>query len=98
MLLQPPIFTATPGVVPDMSNQEPMDFFKLFFNDRVLDLIFTETNRYAEQYMEKERDYLSQHPQARAHDWSKTPLTIKEIEVFLALLIAMGVCGFPTIR
>ena len=96
--IQPSVFTVTPGVVPEMSEKEPIDYFKLLFNSRVLDLILRETNRYAEQYLEREQEYLSQHPHARAHDWPKTPLSIKEIEVFLALLITMGVCGFPTLR
>ena len=35
---------ATPGVVPDMSGRNsPIDFFRLFFDDKVMDLIFTET-------------------------------------------------------
>ena len=37
-------------------------------------------------------------PKARAHDWRRNPLTLKEVEVFLALIIAMGICGFPTLR
>ena len=95
----PPSFMATPGVVPDMSGRNsPIDFFRLFFNDKVMDLIFTETTRYAQQYLEREREYLQQHPQARAHAWEREPLTLKELEVFLAILIAMGICGFPTIR
>ncbi len=81
-----------------MSGKEPIDFFRLLFDDRVLDVIFTETTRYAEQYLEREREYLQQHPHARAHDWRRAPLTCKELEVFLALLLAMGVCGFPTLR
>ena len=78
-----------------MSGKAPTDFFHLLFDDRVLDVILTETTRYAEQYMEREREYLQQHPQARAHDWRRAPLTRKEL---LALLLAMGICGFPTLR
>ena len=37
-----------------------------------------------------EREFLESHPKARAHEWGKTKLTIKEIE---AILIAMGICG-----
>ena len=88
----------TPGVIPGMSESSPIDFFRLFFSDRVLDLIYTETTRYASQYLEREREHLAKHPQARAHDWRKTPLTRKEVEVFLVLLIGMGLCGFPTLR
>ena len=75
-----------------------MDFFRLMFDERVLDLIFNETNRYATQYLEREREHLDTHPNARAHEWRKQQLTIKEIDAFIALLIAMGICGFPTLR
>ena len=91
-------FSGTPGVVPDMAGKLPIDFFHLMFDDRVLDLLLTETTRYADQYLEREKEHLDQHPQARAHDWQRAPLSLKELEVFLALLLAMGVCGFPIMR
>ena len=92
------MFSVTPGVIPGMSESSLIDFFRLFFSDRVLDLIYTEITRYASQYLEREREHLAKHPQARAHDWRKAPLTRKEVEVFLALLIGMGLCVFPTLR
>ena len=85
-------------MIPDTDGMAPVDFFRLMFDGDVLNLIFTETNRYASQYLEREREHLESHPKARAHDWKKKELTIKEIEAFLALLIAMGLCGFPTLR
>ena len=97
-MLQPPAFTATPGVVPNMVNKEPIDFFRMFFDGQVLDLILQETTRYTEQYLEREKEHLDAHPQARAHEWLRAPLSLKELEVFLALIIAMGICGFPTLR
>ena len=81
-----------------MENSTPIDFFRLFFTGRVLHLIYNETRRYADQYMEREREHLEQHPKARAHDWRRAPLMLKEVEVFLSVIIAMGVCGFPTLR
>ena len=81
-----------------MAEKSPIDFFGLFFSEQVLDLIETETRRYTEQYLRRESDYLQQHPKARAHEWKRFPLMRKELEVFLALIIAMGVCGFPTLR
>ena len=65
-MLQPPVFTGTPGVVPDMTDKEPIDFFHLFFDQRVLDLIHSETIRYTAQYLEREREHLDTHPRARA--------------------------------
>ena len=85
-------------MVPDMEGSGPIDFFRLFFNEEVLELIHSETTQYTNQYLEREEEYLAQHPQARAHEWRRAPLTMKEVEVFLALLIGMGICGFPTMR
>ena len=88
--MQKPVFTGTPGVVPDMDGKLPIDYFRLMFDDRVLNLILTETTRYAEQYLEREEAYLEQHPKARAHDWRRNPLSMKELEVFLSIVLAMG--------
>ena len=96
--IAPPIFTATTGIIPDTNGLEPVDYFRLIFDDRVIDLIFTETNRYASQFLEQQKEHLERHPKARAHEWEKTKLTKKEIEAFLGLLLAMGICGFPTLR
>ena len=85
IILQQPTFSGTPGVIPDMAGKLPIDFFHLMFDDRVLDLLLTETTRYADQYLEREKEHLDQHPQARAHDWQRAPLSLKELEVFLAL-------------
>ena len=96
--MQPPVFSASPGVIPDMRESSPVDCFRLFFDDRVLTLIHTETTQYVSQYLEREREHLQTHPQARAHEWRRSPLIMKEVEAFLALLIGMGNCGFPTLR
>lgn len=81
-----------------MTDKAPVDYFRLFFDDRVMDLILQETTRYSEQYLEREREYLDTHPHARAHEWRRQPLTLKEVDTFVALLIGMGLCGFPTLR
>jgi hypothetical protein len=90
------VFSATPGVVPDMTRQPPVEYFRLFFDRQIFDLLFTETTKLAEQYLEREREHLPSHPKTRAHEWRGHPLTWKEVEVSIALLIA--ICGFPTIR
>ena len=81
-----------------MEGKAPVDFFRLMFDDRVMNLILMETNRYASQYLEREKEHLQSHPKARAHEWCKNVLTQNEVEAFIALLIAMGMCGFPTLR
>ena len=52
--LQPPMFTASPGVVPDMTEKSPLDFFRLYFDECVMDLILTETTRYVNQNLERD--------------------------------------------
>ena len=81
-----------------MTSTEPVDFFNLFFNEDVKNLIHSQSTLYAEQYITDNEEYLSQHPNARAHDWKRNPMTLKEVDVFLAMLIAMGIVGYPTLR
>ena len=66
-IIQPPVFTGSPGVVPEMENRRPIEFFRLFFDEEVLELLHSETRRYTDQYLEREKEHLEQHPQARAH-------------------------------
>ncbi len=91
-------FTATPGINVDMTGKSPVEFFRLFFTPEVIELIFNETTRYAEQQLAASKDYLDTHPHARGHDWLKRPMKKEEVEILLALLITMGVIGYPTIR
>ena len=81
-----------------MEASSPIDFFRLLFSSQVLSLIHSETDRYARQYLQRKEEYLQEHPRARAHEWRRAPLLLKELEVFLAIIIAMGICGFPTLR
>ena len=97
-MLQPPVFAASPGTVTGMADKSPLDFFRLLFDEHIMRLIHAETLRYVEQYMVREEGHLQEHPQARAHMWQRYPLLPKELDVFLALLIAMGICGLPALR
>ena len=91
-------YSETPGVVPNMSGKEPLDFFNLMFDSKAKKIIFDETTRYAEQYMAKNHEYLQQHKQARGHDWIRKPMVPKEVDALIAMVIAMGVVGLPTLR
>ena len=71
------MFTGTPGVMPGMEDKSPLDFFHLFFTREVMDLLFSETQRYISQYLDREAEYLEQHPQARAHMWHRSPLMLR---------------------
>ena len=34
----------------------------------------------------------------RAHDWVKQPMSLKEVDTLLSIIIAMGIVRYPTIR
>ena len=75
----------------------PIEFFKLFFTPEVNNIIHVETLQYAAQRMPTER-YLEEHPNARAKDWKKRPMTLKEVDVLLSTILIIGIIGYPRIR
>lgn len=81
-----------------MTEKSPVDFFNLFIDDEVKQTILNETIRYAHQYMESNKDYMDHHPKARVHDWVRQPIVIKEVDALLAIIIAIGLVGYPTLR
>lgn len=69
---------------------QPIDVYKLFCTDEVIDLIVMETNRYFEQTAaEKPITRLS-----KMNAWK--PVTSKDIQQFLGILIMMGLNRQPT--
>ena len=72
---------------------EPIDYFKLYFTDAVIDIIYKETNRYAQQYIAANGPNLR--PKSIVHSW--TPTDAKEINAFLGLCILMGIISKPRI-
>ena len=57
----------------------------LFFTDELMEILVTETNRYANQYFQKTQ-VLQQHSRARA--WR--PVTVDEMEKWLGLTLLTG--------
>lgn len=43
-------------------------------------------------------DYLREHPNARAKDWKKKPMTLKEVDILLSTILIIGIIGYPRIR
>ena len=81
-----------------MAGEEPVEFFNVLFDDTIKQHVWQESTRYAEQYIEKNKQYLEDHPQARAHDWIRRPMVLKEVDALFAMVIAMGIVGLPTLR
>lgn len=63
------------------SRTRPDGYFKLFFDEDVIDLIVTQTNIYAEQ--------------KRSRNWE--PVDSAEVKAFIAMLILMGIHPLPAI-
>jgi hypothetical protein len=88
----PPTFTAQPGLqVPLGENPKAIDFFQLFLDDDLIDLLVEQTNIYANQYLQQHQEDLR--PRSRAKQWKDT--NREEIITFLALTLLMGILKKP---
>ena len=89
------VFTGNPGIKARIDDaSDPLEFFKLFFTDELIDIIVTETNRYAGQFLAENQGALKE--RSRAKEWKETDA--KEIKVFLALLLMQGIVYKPDIE
>ncbi|KAF8785039.1 PiggyBac transposable element-derived protein like [Argiope bruennichi] len=82
-------FTANPGVKVEIHSSSPLEFFGIFFDDDIVSFIASETNRFAEDFIENNE--LT--PSSRSHNWKD--MDSSEIRVFLALLILQGILQKP---
>ena len=73
-----------------MIDKSPLNFFKKN--------MWEETTRCTDQYTHKHSEFMATHSKARAHDWVKQPMSLKEVDALLSIIIAMGVVGYPTIK
>ena len=84
------LFRGEEKLLEDMpANPTPLDYFKLYFTDDVLDLLVVETNRYAEQYIQ--RNVVP--PHSPVQNW--TPTEKNEMLAFLGLTVLMGIVYKP---
>lgn len=74
--------------IQDMKNKQPIDFFSLFVDESLLNLLVQETNKYAAQKSEK-----TNLPWARIRNWKDT--NIQEMKIFLGLQIWIGLVQMP---
>ena len=75
----------------DTTDKEPVDYYRLFVTDGLLQNVLDETNSYGEQYVESHQDHLDAHPRARPHDFVKQRFTMSELLRLLVLIITMGI-------
>ena len=80
-----------------MTKKEPIDFFNLFVTENIKDHIYSESTKYAGQFLQDKADHLAQHKHARANDLKKQPIQRGEINTLLAIVLTMGILGYPSI-
>ena len=87
-------FVGEPGIQVQLpENAQPIDFVRLFFTEEFWDLLTTETNRYARQYIDSKGHTLP--PRALARSW--TPVTVSEMKIFMSLYLTTGIVWKPAL-
>ena len=82
----------------DATLKTPLQFFEQFFTPEVNNLIYTEMVKFAEQQIASSEEYLDEHHHARGNEWKRNPMERNEVNPLLAIIITMGVIGYPTLR
>nr|XP_022913143.1 piggyBac transposable element-derived protein 4-like [Onthophagus taurus] len=80
-----------PQIHENFHDKTPCEFYSLFVNDDILELMVVETNRYGAQCLAK-----NQLRRARITSWHDT--TVPEMKKFLGIVLWMGLCQFPTLQ
>lgn len=84
-------FTGKPGLNVEIEdNNNPLEFFELFITPEIAELISRETNRYAQQFIEKNPELKEK---SRVHHWSAT--NKDEIMKLLAFFLLQGLHQKP---
>ena len=73
--------------------QSVLDFLQLYLTGKMLELIVIETNRFAKQFILENPDKV-----ANSHLKNWTDLTVNELQVFMGLVILMGIVHKPNIN
>ena len=86
-------FTETEGLQVRMNNEHSIiDFVKLYLTDEVFNILVTETNRFAEQFLAA----ATENTRSNSYVGKWVPVTIPEMEKFLGLVILMGIIYKPS--
>lgn len=86
-------FTGNPGIKVSISDAEdPLEYFRLFFDENMINCIVQETNRYANNHIETAR--LT--PSSRSLKWND--ITNEEMNKFIGFLLLQGLVQKPVER
>lgn len=80
------------NIPPNVQLKEPLDYYKLFVDKKIIETMVVETNKYA-------AEYISSHdikPKSRVKKWE--PTTFEEMEKFMGVLIVMGTTKVPNLN
>ena len=74
------------------SDNESVDFFSLFFDEELWDMLLRETNRYACQFLDQEASvrWLETHKYSRFHRWPEDGISLLQIKKYIGLILNMG--------
>lgn len=86
-----PEYTGEAGCSVPVEGERPIDFFSLLFTNDMMQQIVTQTNLYAEQFI----DSHELGPHSRVRQWSKETHNVNELCRFLAIIILMGLIRYP---
>ena len=86
-----PEYTDEAGCCVSVDGDTPLDFFSVLFTEEMMEQIVTQTNLYAEQFLESHE----LGPHSRARQWSKETHNINELRRYLAIIILMGLIRYP---
>ena len=75
------------------STATPMDFFALFFDDAIIQMLVDGTNNYADEVIAEKERAGSLTPQSRWRTWKS--VTIFEMRAVLAVIVNMGSSTVP---
>ena len=83
-------FTAEPGfnfIIPDDVNE--LYFFKLFITDELLESVTLETNKYASEYLQKNKDRLKEYSNFKK--WPENGISEDKMTLFITLTFYFGI-------
>lgn len=94
-----PLFTGHPGISQISGinhNSSPFEVFRYSFNDEIVDVIKTETNRYARVQIQKLKNSDTLKPNSIWNSWKAVQR--KKLYVFFAIIIHMSLVQKPKIQ
>ena len=84
-------FMGIPGLKVNMGSKKPTDFFKLFVRDELINTMVLETNKYAEEEMNKHRPIKKS---SSLKDWKA--INANDMRNFLGIYLHMGCVKVPS--